>query len=332
MGNVRIRYFDIAKGIAILLVIMGHSVRIEVVSHFIFSFHMPLFFLISGFFFKKRPQEICIKINAKRLLVPYICTCIGVILFHVLFLVCTGKADSVVQTTARYFFASLYGSGADQQSPFYIPQIGAVWFLLALFFVLIIFNSIVELKYYFAVVLILAYVGYKTSQFLWLPFSIQSALVSLFFFAVGYECRRNHLLEKKISVWWIGVIFSVWVLAFLYGGQLNLVSCYFGNGLFDIIGALCGSYIVLRFSMLLEKVTFVNHLMEFIGRNTLPILCFHLIELNTFPWGEIREMYIQSGFGYFGLFALTVKYAWVFLMLGVAYLIPAFRKIYGINS
>lgn len=56
----RIRFFDIAKGIAILAVILGHSAietnlfaphrTAQVVLSICFSFHMPLFFILSGYF------------------------------------------------------------------------------------------------------------------------------------------------------------------------------------------------------------------------------------------------------------------------------------------
>lgn len=48
----RINYFDIAKGLGILLMIIGHMpIKNEYLKNFIFCFHMPLFFIISGYFF-----------------------------------------------------------------------------------------------------------------------------------------------------------------------------------------------------------------------------------------------------------------------------------------
>jgi len=44
----RIDYIDIAKGIAILLVMAGHSSLHTSITDFIFAFHMPFFFMISG--------------------------------------------------------------------------------------------------------------------------------------------------------------------------------------------------------------------------------------------------------------------------------------------
>ncbi|MBQ7276495.1 MAG: hypothetical protein IJS58_04510 [Bacilli bacterium] len=50
---------DIAEGIGILLMILGHVHISElVINHLIYAFHMPLFFIISGFFIKLRILEL----------------------------------------------------------------------------------------------------------------------------------------------------------------------------------------------------------------------------------------------------------------------------------
>lgn len=57
--NNRLSYMDIAKGFGILCVIAGHMGN-ETINRFVFSFHMPLFFLISGYFYHKRtPLKNC---------------------------------------------------------------------------------------------------------------------------------------------------------------------------------------------------------------------------------------------------------------------------------
>ncbi len=53
--NKRIEYLDIAKGIGILFVVLGHNhIKDEypIVYQVVYSFHMPFFFLLSGLFFK----------------------------------------------------------------------------------------------------------------------------------------------------------------------------------------------------------------------------------------------------------------------------------------
>jgi fucose 4-O-acetylase-like acetyltransferase len=81
-------WIDIAKGWGILLVVLGHALRglqnVQLLpssgwSHawdaWIYSFHMPLFFLLSGFFMEKavqRPLDRALKDRAKTLLWPYL--------------------------------------------------------------------------------------------------------------------------------------------------------------------------------------------------------------------------------------------------------------------
>ena len=45
--NNRVKYFDLAKGIGIILVVLGHMENIDAsIRIWIASFHMPLFFVI----------------------------------------------------------------------------------------------------------------------------------------------------------------------------------------------------------------------------------------------------------------------------------------------
>lgn len=89
----RIDYFDIAKGIGILLMIIGHMdlKKYPLINHFIYSFHMPLFFVISGYFFKVKEDKICIKSIINKLIKPYIITCLFIILIQVFKVVVSGN-------------------------------------------------------------------------------------------------------------------------------------------------------------------------------------------------------------------------------------------------
>lgn len=56
MGSKRLDWIDIAKGIAIILVIVGHTVpNPSPLRHAIFSFHMPVFFILAGYTFRPKP-------------------------------------------------------------------------------------------------------------------------------------------------------------------------------------------------------------------------------------------------------------------------------------
>ena len=64
---------DVTKGIGILLVIIGHVYAPNIIKYVICSFHMPLFFIISGYFFNQaRTLSQIIYRNLKKLLIPYV--------------------------------------------------------------------------------------------------------------------------------------------------------------------------------------------------------------------------------------------------------------------
>lgn len=81
---------DILKGIGIILMVVGHSGAPKIVNDIIFSFHMPLFFIASGWFF----NEACLdnkktyttkKINT--LYLPYLKWSICFLILHNVFFI-----------------------------------------------------------------------------------------------------------------------------------------------------------------------------------------------------------------------------------------------------
>lgn len=67
----RLGWVDAFKGIGILLVVVGHTSRIPGITQFVYSFHMPMFFWISGYLFSVRPFPDFVRRKARTLLVPY---------------------------------------------------------------------------------------------------------------------------------------------------------------------------------------------------------------------------------------------------------------------
>ena len=64
MGKIRDITFDIAKGIGIVLVVIGHYIPDNAPSwyigfvSFVYHFHMPLFFMIAGFFYERSIKKV----------------------------------------------------------------------------------------------------------------------------------------------------------------------------------------------------------------------------------------------------------------------------------
>ena len=76
MENKRDVTVDVMKGVGILLMLVGHWHGMSQWAHqFIYSFHMPLFFLVAGYFSKQMTDWAkSLKKNALRLLLPFVFT------------------------------------------------------------------------------------------------------------------------------------------------------------------------------------------------------------------------------------------------------------------
>lgn len=73
MNKGRLDYIDIAKGIGILLVLLGHLLPNEsVLKSAIYSFHMPLFFVTYGIVMKQYSFKEIIKRRTQTILIPYV--------------------------------------------------------------------------------------------------------------------------------------------------------------------------------------------------------------------------------------------------------------------
>src|SRR6516162_8987779 len=84
----RLEWVDVAKGLGIALVVLGHTLRglvnagllnpegpVQVVDRWIYAFHMPLFFILSGLFLARsaeRPLRSFVADKLLRLGYPYL--------------------------------------------------------------------------------------------------------------------------------------------------------------------------------------------------------------------------------------------------------------------
>ena len=69
----RFHYVDISKGIVIILMVLGHSSIPHWLSNWIWSFHMPFFFFISGMMTSwKRENAFFFKTKTKSLMLPFV--------------------------------------------------------------------------------------------------------------------------------------------------------------------------------------------------------------------------------------------------------------------
>lgn len=317
MEQKRVKYFDIAKAIGIILMIIGHcGIKNQYINNFIYSFHMPLFFLISGYFFKYRDNKECVKRNFKKLIIPYIITCLAIIACEIVKVVLRGNFTEILATAKTWVLASLYGSGGQQ--PFGIKFIGAIWFLWALFFAMYFVNATSKSKYQYLWITLIAYIGYKTSQYIWLPLSIQAGMVATIFVYFGILAKKYDIFNIKIDKILILGTIAIVIFCTIYCGKLYMVSNFYKNGFLDIIGALCGSFLCIKFAQVIENRTkFIKNLLVFIGENTLIILCLHLFQLNCIYLTPIHNIMKNIGIGIGSVRHAIISLLWVAITLPI---------------
>lgn len=85
MAAQRNAVISICKGIAIILMVIGHAEAPEMVCNFLYTFHMPLFFITAGYFFSRKylsdPWTFCQK-RFKGLYIPFLKWAIIYLVLH----------------------------------------------------------------------------------------------------------------------------------------------------------------------------------------------------------------------------------------------------------
>ncbi len=289
----RIGWVDAAKGIGILLVVLGHN-QINSYAHLfhqlIYSFHMPLFFILAGMFLK--PEYGFWHLAKRRFfstLRPYLL--IILIIYAIYLFFSTLPVTVILPRALKLLFYSL---------PNYYEAWMPLWFLPHLFVLSLFAWSIVWLVYnrlssiwlrlsfltamLFCGVLVLN-VTSKINFMLFgkleiqgaLPWSADLLLITGAFFLIGYELRRSLPDAMLASKWTILISALVWLglcLAFPY--ELDLASRrydFFAVITLEIISA---CLLVFSLSYQLEKLggKFFQWL-SYLGRYAIILLIFH---------------------------------------------------------
>lgn len=169
----RLQYVDIARGIAMICIILGHLGN-PAINRVVFTFHVPIFFFITGYFTStKRSLPKFTKNKIRTLLVPYAISCLAIIILGTMLGAHYGDAASAFK---GWLSASLYGAGGSYTVPFTIKGIGAIWFLWATFWGSLFLRISLNFNKYSRVAAIFGLfgLGYYTRSLFWFPLSIQA--------------------------------------------------------------------------------------------------------------------------------------------------------------
>lgn len=310
----RIDFFDIAKGIGILCMIAGHMGN-PAIDRIVFTFHVPLFFLISGYFLSEKESiSTFVKKKIRTLIIPYLFTGLCLVLIKIPVNIVLGTPNLMLSDMTNTFLKVLYGSGANENKTLWgIGAIGAIWFLLALFWALFIVKCVSNIKLGWAIVLIIAVVSYLSSGIVWLPWDIQAGGVAAVFVYIGLQIKRFGINFKKVNypILIIGIV--ALALQVIFNIRTSIVTNYYGFYGLSIIGAVFICYLVIELSKLCEKNTTIKRILCFYGNNSIIILCVHLVELNNTPWrvaySLMSNLGIMVSLQYFIVFIIKVMFA-----------------------
>lgn len=313
----RIAWIDVLRGIAIIFVVLGHSpflAHLPVkVFNVIYSFHMPLFFFISGYVFN--PDSASGPLLRRRfnsMLKPYFFTTIIVSIVYVL----TKEGPS----WGWYLFWVLYGNGPN------LPKMALhLWFLPCLFlttvFVWYLTTVIKALKTSILVqitaTVILLCLGFLTMHLFWdvrmpllgttfqeflarglldnpaytkplslnpdtfilegLPWCLDLLLVAATFFLAGYVAKQNNcesLIVKGIPALIAILIFSM--LHYFYSATIDLNVRRYDNLVVGTVLACSGISICLYLAhAIAARKNWVTRAFQYLGKYALVIFIFH---------------------------------------------------------
>ena len=295
----RIEWIDIAKGLGILLMIVGHTFLNESLSRkLVFSFHMPLFFILAGYTFRVKPNAEVVKSSAKRLLVPYALTYWALQVVQLVQNPELGLGD-LAYSMLGFVFASgtaLYDVG--------IPPAGVIWFLVALFCARVTLNVVTgwfekravpewaQLLFWAVFACIGVFIQKK------LPFSYDVAMVACLFMFVGY-CAKKHNLPALLRRWWtFPVALAIWAIS-VHFSYLELAARTYDLMPFSLLGAFAGSYMAYQAAYLVEhKISFLRKPLVWLGVNSMMLLCIHSFDWMLAPWQSLPIL-AGTSFSYF---------------------------------
>lgn len=297
----RVAWLDVLKGLGIMTVVWGHSGSKN--AFYMFWFHMPLFFFISGYLYRLNPQQTGIayvKRKVNHLLVPYIYYLI--LLAFMMFSLSLWKGQSAAQ------FWSLNWKGFVWGGSLLEGVYATFWFTTCLFFVQIVYDLIcrkVPSAFYRGLFVLACFlIAYWESRYLvesFVPWNIDVGLYALMFYALGHYFKQTRVFEKPKARNLLFGLSVIILLGFIYLYSQQILDYgldmkhrqyyYFGS---NLIVPLVITFILVRLSMFLSKWTAINNALTFIGRAAMVIMYLHIPSVHI-----VREIIPITPFRFF---------------------------------
>lgn len=271
--NTRLQWIDYAKGIGIFLVVFGHVLRSLIESNlanspvfhyihvFVYSFHMPLFFIIAGYFFldsvKNNGSGFVLK-KLKRLIYPFIIW-------------------SLLQTTIEILlnrFTNHKIPSSEILTCLILPR-AQFWFLFALFFIHYINFLAYQTNSHYALI---------ATCLIWLVFFLLHIKLEpfakifqyLIFFNIGvYFSKQQQKFLPLLEGRWTLILILILAIAEYFYFICSPKTRYLYSLLFLFTGTL-GSVTVMNISKKIATINWLNFFDTW-GKASLEICLVHIL-------------------------------------------------------
>jgi fucose 4-O-acetylase-like acetyltransferase len=275
-SNCQSRTITIAKGIGIIMVVIGHyypnqsPLYWELIRKFIYGFHMPLFLILSGYLFSKYhdTQKLNLSFLKKkftRLIIPFIS--IAIFAFAIKFV--AGQFYTLRHPVSVNSFMSIFITSKGTYFPL-------LWFLYSLFIIFTIYpilNLVLRSKFLiFFISILLLFINwpryfYLNHVFVSFPFFCFGALFSR---QIDFDTLEN---RKLIYLLLIGTI----LLTFTYFFAMPFIEDLLYIKVTKLIIGISGSLTIISLAAILNKGLNLNHFLYVIGFYSMSIYLLHTI-------------------------------------------------------
>lgn len=278
----RIVWIDMLKGWGMLLVMLGHAPLPGILSKYIYTFHVPLFFFISGYLFKdSRDIELkeFIKKKNKGLLRPYL---IFSLFNCIVFAFRTHELKGIIK--------SLIGIIIPIRGTSLTICNGTFWFVIVLFISEVILFFIIKYlnndKKIALCLIIFSILGYLYYRYIGikLPWNMDAALVAVVFVGLGYLSKK-YININSIKYKQILLLFILNLIIGMLNKKIDMFSNQYGNYLLFYLAAISGIFMNVGIIIKINNIINIK-ILEYIGKNSFVFLALH----QYFIYSELEKI------------------------------------------
>lgn len=287
---------------------------------FIFSWHLPLFFLLAGYTFRVKPTTEMIKGSFMRLLIPYFVVCLFISLRLVISMGWSVFPQNII--------AAFWGRALSSRDIFIVNSlqgVGSIWFLPAMFWCRVVYNWIARFRYKLIISFVVAiFSTFVYLQHIALPLTFLEGLSALTFFAIGHFAHENEQRIVNYKYYLIPIGIVCWLFQLTHP-LISMAECHYVCYPIDVLGACFATWTVVQFSKFVQRIPIVSIVFLWIGINSLLLLCVHNVECHAIS-------YTRFGIAQDSFLLFVIRLAIVFCGSIPLLYMNFTRKIFGIKS